>query len=112
MPNHLLLIVAIVSVAVGGVCGGCVVCLLFAARKRILANSLAHNHSLIGHLGTVQIPFDSNSKGTITIAANHATKELVALTEYPNSFSQGDRVVVVQMQKSHAWVVAEKALYS
>ena len=102
--NNLLVLVAIVSVLIGVLCGGVIVFVLFAARKQILANSLTHHHTLAGCIGTVQIPFDYNSKGKIRIYTNDSMRELIAFTDSPHSFKQGDQVLIVQIKNTHAWV--------
>lgn len=101
----MLVLVALVAMGTGAVCGGLVVFSLFMTRKKILASSLTHDHALAGCIGRVQVPFDYRSKGKIRISRHHSTQEITALTDYPNAFSQGDRVLIIQVVDSHAWVV-------
>lgn len=103
--NYLLVLIASVSVLIGLVCGGLIVFLLFAVRKKILANSLTHTRTLVGHIGTVQMPFDHDTKGKVRVSVENSTKELIAFTDYPHTFNQGDQVVIVQIKDTRAWVV-------
>lgn len=105
IQNDLLMFVAIAAVTVGAGCGGLIVFGLFVFRSRILASSLTHSHRLAGRVGTVQVAFDYRSKGKIILSFSSSTRELLAITDYPNAFAKGDRVLVVQVSKSHAWVV-------
>ena len=74
--NNLLVLVAGISVLIGLVCGGLVVFLLFSIRKKILANSLTHTHTLVGHIGIVQMPFDRDTKGKVKVFIENSTKEV------------------------------------
>ncbi len=103
--NNFLTLVAIISVLIGLLGGGFIVFLLFTNRKKILANSLTHNDSLAGRIGTVQIPFDYRSKGKVRLYINNSINEVVAVTDYPYSFQQGDSVLIVQIKNTQAWVI-------
>ena len=110
IQNNLLILVAVIAISIGFLCGGLFVLGLFVGRKKILASSLTHDHLLAGHVGTVQVPFDYRSKGKVTVYHHSSTQEILAVTDYPNVFSQGDRVLVIQVVDSHAWVVPGEVL--
>jgi len=105
LMNSSVLVVVIISVLIGVLCGGFIVFLIFAARKTILANSLDRTHTLVGSLGVVQIPFDYTSKGKVRVYSNDSMQEFVALTDHPHSFEHGDRVLIVQVKNTYVWVV-------
>lgn len=103
--DNVLILVALIAVLIGVLCGGFIVFLLFTVRKKISANSLANTHTLAGQMGIVQIPFDHRSKGKIRVFVDSSTKELIAFTDPPNAFNKGDQVLIVQVKDTQAWVV-------
>lgn len=103
--NNVLILVALIAVLMGVLCGGFIVFLLFTVRKRISASSLANTHTLAGQMGTVEIPFDYHAKGKISVFLDNSTKELIAFTDPPNAFNKGDQVLIVQVKDAQAWVV-------
>ncbi len=46
------------------------------------------------------------------LSSNHSTHEIAAITDYPNAFTRGDRVLIVQVRKSYAWVVPDESFDS
>lgn len=109
--NSTLLWIALASMLVGVFCGGVIVFLIFTVRRKILANSLSHNHSLIGRIGIVHIPFDHRSKGKIRVHIDHSTREFIALTDYPHAFQPGDQVLIIQIKNSFVYVIPADILH-
>ncbi len=103
---------AVASVGIGIACGVLVVLSLFTVRKKISASSLTHHHAFAGRMATVQVPFDYSSKGKIVLSYNHSTQEIAAITDCPHVFGKGDRVLIVQVSKSCAWVVPDESFNS
>lgn len=61
---------------------------------------------VVGREAEVVVPFDASTEGTIAIALEGRVVELVAAADHGQSFSAGDRVVVVEVGEAAAWVVA------
>ena len=108
--HNQLVVVAIISLLVGICLGICIIALIFTVRKKIFANSLRDSDALIGHLCTVQVPFDHSSKGKVSAHYHHFTKELMAITEFPHRFQKGDRALIINVHNNRAWVVPEAFL--
>ncbi|HEY9636822.1 MAG TPA: NfeD family protein [Coleofasciculaceae cyanobacterium] len=109
MKNQLLLI-ACISVAVGIVCGSLIVLLLYVGRRNKVVNSLVRFNQVVGLSGTVEIPFDAQSKGKVRVNIQGSMVEFVAFTDEQKEFTKGDRVFIVEMKGNKVWVVAEDSL--
>ena len=108
-PQLSALTVVILSLTIGIICGTSIVSVLHRLRHN-QANSLVRLDDLVGLCGTVEIPFDNNTKGKIRLNVKGSQVDFVALTENTNSFNPGDKVVVVGMENNKLWVVAEDSL--
>jgi membrane protein implicated in regulation of membrane protease activity len=106
MKNQLLLI-ACISVAVGIVCGILIVLLLYVGRRNKVVNSLVRFNQVVGLSGTVEIPFDAQSKGKVCV---NIQGSIVAFTDEQKEFTKGDRVFIVEMKGNKVWIVAEDSL--
>lgn len=101
--------IAAISLAVGVFCGAAVVWIFDILRSQ-QANSMVQSDDLIGLGGTVEIPFDRDSRGKVRLSVKGCTFDMGAMTEESREFSPGDRVLVVGMEKNRVWVVSEDAL--
>ena len=93
------------SLIAGILCGGTLVSALRALKFRQV-NSLVRNEDFAGLLGTVELPFDANSKGKVFLEVGGSTLHLVAQTDEKILFQPGDAVLVVGRTQNRLWVVA------
>ncbi|NCJ07052.1 NfeD-like protein [Synechococcales cyanobacterium C] len=70
-------------------------------------DSLLHDDELLGAMGTVEIPFDAQSRGKVRLAVKGATLDMIAFTRDPAPLNVGDRVLVVDLARGGVWVIAE-----
>ncbi|TVQ22873.1 MAG: NfeD-like protein [Leptolyngbya sp. DLM2.Bin15] len=99
--------VLLTSVAMGVICGSIVaIALRQLGRRRI--DSLVRSTDYVGLSGTVEIPFDANSRGKIQLQIRGTTLGVMALTDDPNGFQVGDTVFIVSMSKNRVWVVSQQ----
>lgn len=61
---------------------------------------------VVGREAEVVVPFDATTDGTIAVTVDGLVVELVAAADHGQAFSAGDRVVVVEVGESAAWVMA------
>ncbi len=108
--NYLILIIAGISVAVGLFIGALIVWFIFFWRRRQVVDSLMRAEDVVGAYGTVEVPFDNESKGKIRVAIKGSMVDLLAVTEEVRQFNFGDRVFVIQMKGNKVWVVGEDSV--
>ncbi|MEL7224214.1 MAG: hypothetical protein AAF810_15145 [Cyanobacteria bacterium P01_D01_bin.36] len=106
-PELGVLIVAI-ALIMGIVCGGALVSALRFLKYRKV-DSLVRNEDFSGLVGTVELPFDKNSKGKVFLEVGGSTLHLIARTDEAVNFQVGDRVLVVGRSQNRLWVVADKS---
>jgi membrane protein implicated in regulation of membrane protease activity len=94
-----------VAIAVGSLCGGVLTSVLRGLKQRQV-NSLVRNEDFAGLLGTVELPFDTSSKGKVLLEVGGSTLHLVAQTDEKIAFQIGDPVLVVGRTNSRLWVVS------
>jgi membrane protein implicated in regulation of membrane protease activity len=110
MANPQLVFIALVSIAIGVLCGVLVVIVVKLWRKQHVIDSLIVANEIVGLSGTVEIPFDRQSKGKVRITTKGSTIDLIACTDTPKTFQQGDRVFIVEMKGNKVWVIPEEYL--
>ncbi len=99
------LVVLLVSLAVGLLCGGTLATALRSLKGRQV-NSLVRNEDFAGLMGTVELPFDADSKGKVLLEVGGSTLHLVAQTDEKRDFKPGDAVLVVGRTNNRLWVVS------
>lgn len=110
MNREQLLIIALIAIA-AGICFGIVFVLVLQIKRRnITINSSIRTGQLVGAIGTVQIPFDRNSKGKVRVGIKGSLVDFIALTNSPDKLKSGERVLIVDIQENKVWVVPEKYL--
>ena len=57
-------------------------------------------------MGTVELPFNSTSKGKVFLEVGGSTLHLVAQTDEKIQFQPGDSVLVVGRTENRLWVVS------
>jgi membrane protein implicated in regulation of membrane protease activity len=102
--KHLLLIITGISIAVGIAIGILIVWSIYVWRQKKIVDSLMKPEDLIGLCGTVELPFDADSKGKVRVEVKGSMVDLVALTDDQQGFILGDRVLIIQMQGNRIWV--------
>lgn len=102
-------LIALIALLVGIVIGTAMAWLL-----RVLGgnytNSITRTDDLVGVIGTVEIPFDQNSRGKVQLSVKGSTVGYSAMTEQETEFQSGDRVLVVSWQDNRVWVVSADSL--
>ena len=102
--NYLILAIAGISIAVGIFVGALIVWFIYFWRRREIIDSLMKPEDLVGLCGTVELPFDADSKGKIRVEVRGSMVDLIALSDDPTGFEIGDRILIIQMQRGKVWV--------
>jgi membrane protein implicated in regulation of membrane protease activity len=108
--NYLILVVAFISITIGIFVGALIVWFIYFWRRRQIVDSLIRPEDVVGHYGTVEIPFDANSKGKVRINIKGSIVDLFAVTDEERDFNPGDRIFIIQMKDNKVWVVGEDSL--
>jgi len=103
------LIIFILSLFVGLTCGISMVTVLRNLRKN-QANSLLKSDDLAGLFGVVEVPFNQESKGKISINIQGSMLDCVAVTQEAKEFQKGDKVLIVGRENNKVWVVSQTLL--
>lgn len=110
MNREQLFIIALIAIAVGIALGIVFVLLLQIQRRNVTINSSIRTEQLVGAIGTVQIPFDQNSKGKVRVGIKGSLVDFTALTNSPDKLEPGERVLIIDVQQNKVWVVPENYL--
>ena len=102
--NSFLLGITVISITVGVFIGALIVWFIYFWRQREVVDSLMKPEDLIGLCATVELPFDADSRGKVRVEVKGSMVDLFALTDDPEGFQVGDRVLIIQMQKNRVWV--------
>lgn len=97
--------VTLLSIVMGLICGTGISGLLLYFRHQ-QADSLISHDDLMGLAGTVEIPFDAQTRGKVRLKVKGSILEVVAFTDGNRSFQPGEQVVVVGTQENRVWVVS------
>ncbi|ABG49791.1 MAG: NfeD-like protein [Trichodesmium sp. St16_bin4-tuft] len=108
-PNLSPKIIAIISIIVGILCGTIMAWVLHTL-KNSQVNSLVRSNDLVGLWGTVEIPFDRNSKGKIRVSVKGSVVAFTAFTEENREFTKKEKVFIVGVENSRVLVVSEDSL--
>lgn len=101
------IVIFAIALTLGIVCGTALVSTLRYLKHRQV-DSLVRNEDFSGLSGTVELPFDHNSKGKVFLEVGGSTLHLLACTDEEVSFQPGDRVLVVGRSQNRLWVVSDK----
>lgn len=102
------LFVGAIALLVGAFCGSAIVLVLRSLRRQ-QADSLVRPHDVVGLSATVQIPFDRDSKGKVSVNVKGAVVDFVAFTDDSHGFTKGEKVFAIGMKNNRLWVVSEKS---
>jgi len=100
-------VVFAIALIMGVVCGGALAAALRYLKHRQV-DSLVRNEDFSGLIGTVELPFDTHSKGKVFLEVGGSTLHLIARTDEEISFQPGDRVLVVGRSQNRLWVVSDQ----
>lgn len=104
-PDLAPLLVALIALLMG-LFWGLVAALVLRSLSRQSVSSLIRPETLTGQLGTVEIPFDTHSRGKVSLSLGGSTVSFFAITQEEREFHQGERVLVVGMERDKLWVAA------
>lgn len=102
-------LVALIAFLMGLFCG-LVAALVLRSLARQSVSSLIRPETLAGQVGTVEIPFGTNSRGKVSLSIGGSTVSFFAITQEEREFHQGERVLVVGMERDKLWVVAAEGV--
>jgi membrane protein implicated in regulation of membrane protease activity len=102
-------LVAVLAVLMGFLCGTATAVIL-RSLGRNQVNSLTRPEALAGQIGTVDIPFNADSRGKVSLQIGGSTVGFFAFTQENQEFRQGDSVLVVGLENNKLWVVSIDAL--
>lgn len=97
--------IMIISLVIGLFFGTAIVVILRNLQSN-QANSMIHSEDLAGLEATVEIPFNSQTKGKVRVNVKGAIVDLIALTEDSKAFTKGEQVLIVGRENSKVWVVS------
>lgn len=100
---------ALIAVLMGLFCG-LVAALVLRSLGRQSVSSLIRPETLTGQIATVEIPFDSNSRGKVSLSLAGSTVSFFAITQEEREFRAGETVLVVGMEHNKLWVAAADGL--
>jgi membrane protein implicated in regulation of membrane protease activity len=99
------LLVLLLAVGMGLICGTAIAATLRLLYRRQV-DSLARTTDLVGLTGTVELPFDPDSRGKVRLQVKGTTIDFIAYTDEKNTFQRGDLVLVVGTDQNRLWVVS------
>lgn len=102
------LLVALIAILMGLTCGSLVAGSLRLLRRR-QTDSLVRETDLVGLTGTVEIPFDQQSRGKVRLLVKGSMLDLLASTDEAKPLQLGDRVLVVSTDQNRLWVVRSES---
>lgn len=108
--SYPIVIITIISIILGIFIGALIVWFIYFWRQRAIVDSLVRPEDIIGLSGTVEIPFDINSKGKVRVNIKGSIVDLVSLTDESRQFEAGDRVFIIQVKGNKVWVVGEDSI--
>lgn len=97
-------LIAIVAVVMGSICGALVSGTLQILRRQ-QADSLIRVDDLVGSTGTVEVPFDKDSRGKVQLLVKGSMIQMIAYTDAVQALEKGDPVLVVGTEQNRLWVV-------
>ncbi|OKH24784.1 NfeD-like protein [Hydrococcus rivularis NIES-593] len=108
--NHQLIAIAIISILIGISCGILIAILIKIIRRKQEVDSLIRPRNIVGLFGTVEVPFDRDSKGKIRVNIKGSIVDFIAMTDRPITLNKGDKVFIVEMKDSRVWVIPAEDL--
>jgi membrane protein implicated in regulation of membrane protease activity len=100
-----------IALGMGMGMGGLAASVLRGLRRRRV-NSLVQTQDWVGAKGTVELPFDAQSRGKVRLQLRGSLVDVTAFTNDPNPLNIGDTIVVIGSENNRVWVVSDATLHS
>lgn len=81
------------------------------ALRRQRVNSLIQTQDWVGAKGTVELPFDANSRGKVRLQLKGSLADVVAFTNDSKPLNIGESIVVIGSENNRVWVVSDETLH-
>ncbi|MBD2109569.1 NfeD family protein [Nodosilinea sp. FACHB-13] len=108
-PNLAVWLGTLIALLMGLFCG-LVAALVLRSLGRQSVSSLIRPETLTGQIATVEIPFDTDSRGKVSLSIAGSTVSFFAITQEDREFRVGETVLVVGMEHNKLWVAAAEGL--
>ena len=108
--DYLILVIAGISITIGIFLGALIVWFIYFWRRRQIVDSLIKAEDIVGLYGTVEIPFNADSKGKIRVNLKGSMVDLIAITDESREFNPGDRIFIIQMRGNKVLVVSQDSI--
>ena len=108
--KYIIIIVACISIIIGLFVGALIVWFIYFWRRREIVDSLIKAEDIVGLYGTVEIPFNVESKGKVRVNIKGSMVDLIAITDEAREFNPGDRVFIIQMKNNKVLVISEDSI--
>lgn len=109
-------VIALIAGVMGLICGTAAAVVLRSVGMALRSqgkegiSSMVTPSDLVGQIGTVEIPFDTNSRGKVRLSLKGSTLGFSALTTENRSFQPGEKVLVIGMEQNKLWIVSTDLL--
>lgn len=100
---------ALIAVVMGFFCG-LVAALVMRSLGQQSVSSLMRPEDLAGQIGTVEIPFDAQSRGKVYLHLSGSRVSFLAMTQEEREFQRGDSVLVVGLERDKLWVASAEGV--
>jgi membrane protein implicated in regulation of membrane protease activity len=100
-----------IAIGMGLLMGGLASSLMQGLRRRRV-NSLVQTQDWVGAKGTVELPFDANSRGKVRLQLRGSLVDVTAFTNDPAPLNIGDTIVVIGSENNRVWVVSDATLHT
>ncbi|ACK66915.1 conserved hypothetical protein [Rippkaea orientalis PCC 8801] len=110
MTQEALIKLALITLLVGIGIGVLFVILIKLQRRNTVINSLVNPQNIVGLMGTVDLPFNQNSKGKVRVIHQGSTLIFTALSHFSHEFKVGEKVLIIEIQGTKVWVIPETEL--
>lgn len=100
---------ALIALLMGLFCG-LVAALVLRSLGRQSVSSLIRPEELTGQIATVEIPFDTHSRGKVCLNMRGSTISFFAVTQEEREFNAGETVLVVGMEHNKLWVASAEGM--
>lgn len=81
------------------------------ALRRQRVNSLIQPQDWVGAKGTVELPFDAQSRGKVRLQLKGSLVDVIAFTNDTKPLNVGESIVVIGSENNRVWVVSDETLH-
>jgi hypothetical protein len=79
--------------------------------RRQRVNSLIQPQDWVGAKGTVELPFDAQSRGKVRLQLKGSLVDVIAFTHDTKPLNLGESIVVIGSENNRVWVVSDETLH-